>query len=61
MTEVGPAARVGRRSSRRLAFAIIAMVVLLPILGILSNAIWGGGAHETPTEMPSGSGGGFGG
>lgn len=53
--------RVGRASSRRLAFAIIAMVVLLPILGIISYAVWGGAEHDVHTELPQGSGGGFGG
>lgn len=47
-------------SSRRLAIAIIVLVVSLPVLGILSYALWGGDGHETPTELPQGSGGGIG-
>ena len=50
----------GTRSSRRLAILIIALVVLLPVLGVASAAIWGDGHRETPVERPSGSGGGFG-
>ena len=49
-------------ASRRIAIAIIVLVIALPVMAILSTAIFGGDwLDDPPATVPAGSGGGIGG